>query len=228
MPIIINGESVASGLVQKVDFNAGTFMFATADDVPEAKTVAETLAILGVESGADVTDDVNVNSAGATMNTDVDVSGNAWFKDENDMVSDDATKVASQQSIKRYVDTVKRSVAITVTPSDAVVEVADGLYGILIPAEFNGWEIVDVVAGVHTKGVTGATEVQVRRRRAGSDVDVLSTLVTIGDEWYVSDGVINLSNDDLATGDALFIDVDVLHSGTAPYGLFVTVVIQKP
>lgn len=35
---------------------------------------------------------------------DVDASGYGFFLDEDDMVSDSATKVPSQQSIKAYVD----------------------------------------------------------------------------------------------------------------------------
>lgn len=46
----------------------------------------------------------NVNAAWATMNTDTDLSANDWFLDEDNMISDDATKVASQQSVKAYVD----------------------------------------------------------------------------------------------------------------------------
>lgn len=39
-----------------------------------------------------------------TLNTDTTVSGYAWVIDEDDMVSDDDTKVPTQQSVKAYVD----------------------------------------------------------------------------------------------------------------------------
>lgn len=61
--------------------------------------------LAGIETGADVTDATNVNAAGATMNTDTDVSGNSWVIDEDNMASNDATKVPTQQSTKAYVDT---------------------------------------------------------------------------------------------------------------------------
>jgi len=48
----------------------------------------------------------NVNAAGATMNADTDLSTNAWFLDEDNMDSDDATKVPSQQSVKAYADSL--------------------------------------------------------------------------------------------------------------------------
>jgi hypothetical protein len=38
------------------------------------------------------------------MNTNSDVSGNSWVIDEDDMTSDSATKVPTQQSVKAYVD----------------------------------------------------------------------------------------------------------------------------
>lgn len=58
----------------------------------------------GIEAGADVTDATNVNAAGATMNADTTLAGNGYFLDEDNMASNDATKVPSQQSVKAYVD----------------------------------------------------------------------------------------------------------------------------
>lgn len=58
-----------------------------------------------IEAAADVTDATNVDAAGATMNTDSDVSGTSWVIDEDAMGSDLATKVPTQQSVKAYVDT---------------------------------------------------------------------------------------------------------------------------
>lgn len=50
-----------------------------------------------------------LNSAalgGVTLDADTDLSAKAWFLDQDAMDDDDATKVASQQSIKAYVDAV--------------------------------------------------------------------------------------------------------------------------
>jgi hypothetical protein len=71
---------------------------------PEDLTATQVRTIINVEDGADVTDTANVDAAGATMNTDTDVSGNSWVLDEDNMSSDDATKVPTQQSVKAYVD----------------------------------------------------------------------------------------------------------------------------
>lgn len=122
----------------------------------------------------------------------------------------------------------QKDACFVIFESDADVATGDGKQALCIPATLNGFDLVDVTASVHTKGVTGTTDIQIRRRRAGSDVDMLSTKVTIGDEWYASDEVINTSNDDLQTGDQLYPDVDAVHSGTAPKGLSVTLTFRKP
>jgi hypothetical protein len=115
-----------------------------------------------------------------------------------------------------------KEICVPVFDSDEDVTVGDGVKMVGIPSSFNGLNIVGVRAYVYTQGVTGSTDVQVRRRRSGSNVDVLSTKVTIGAEYSAADGVINTSNDDLATGDVLLIDVDAVQT-TEPLGLTVTI-----
>jgi hypothetical protein len=122
----------------------------------------------------------------------------------------------------------EKAVGIVVFDSGTAVATGDGTNGIPIPASLNGMNIVAILATVHTQGITGTTDVQIRRRRSGSNVDVLSTKITIGAEYYAADGVINGSNDDLATGDVLYVDVDAVHSGTAPNGLSVVITARLP
>jgi len=107
------------------------------------------------------------------------------------------------------------------------VVVADGAVAFVVPSCMNGMNLVNALASVHTKGITGTTDIQIRRRRAGADVDMLSTKITIGDEWYASDEVINTSNDDVNTGDSIYVDVDAIHT-TAPQGLSVVLTFQLP
>ena len=114
------------------------------------------------------------------------------------------------------------------TASDTAVSTGDGLDGIPIPLELNGFNIVDVLCTVHDKGITNTTDVQIRRRRAGSDVDMLTNKVTIGNEFFARDATINTSNDDLATGDIIYPDVDAVHSGTPPNGLSIVVIARLP
>lgn len=58
----------------------------------------------GIEAGADVTDATNVAAAGAVMESDTTTAAMSFVIDEDTMVSNLATKVPTQQSVKAYVD----------------------------------------------------------------------------------------------------------------------------
>jgi hypothetical protein len=60
----------------------------------------------GIETAADVTDATNVDAAGAVMNSDTSTAAMSFVIDEDNMASDSATKVPTQQSVKAYVDDV--------------------------------------------------------------------------------------------------------------------------
>ena len=94
----------------------GQTLLASAD-ANEFTTVDEA-KLDDVEALADVTDATNVNASGATMNADTDISSNGWFLDEDDLSSDDDTKAASQQSVKKYIDDnlTSGSIGISGTP----------------------------------------------------------------------------------------------------------------
>ncbi len=139
----------------------------------------------------------------------------------------DATRAVSPDALAGS-NLGTKDVCVNVVDSDTDVATGDGVIAYTVPSSLSGMNLVNVVCSVHDQGVTGTTDVQVRRRRAGSDVDMLSTRVTIGAEYYASDEVINTSNDDLSTGDQIYIDVDAIHSGTAPKGLSVTLEFRLP
>jgi hypothetical protein len=124
--------------------------------------------------------------------------------------------------------TSTKEVTIDVFDSGTAVSTGDGTIGYVIPASMNGMNLINAVAAVNDKGITGATDVMVRRRRAGTNADMLSTPITIGDEFFATDEVIDTTNDDVATGDIIYIDVDTIHSGTAPNGLSVTLEFRLP
>jgi hypothetical protein len=171
------------------------------------------------------TSGTNTGDEPAASTSTAGIQENATTAEINTASSDTLTMVPGQYKASNF---GTRELAIALITSDVAVTVADGTAGIPIPASLNGHDIVDVLARVHDKGVTGTTDIQVRRRRSGADVDVLSTKITIGDEWYASDGVINTSNDDLVTGDMLYVDRDAIHSGTAPNGLSVVISTRLP
>ncbi len=135
-------------------------------------------------------------------------------------ISNNDTDIGNLQTEMTAVE--KRSVCIVPFESDADVAVGDGKVAFTVPATMNAHNLTAALASVHTQGVTGTLDVQIRRRRAGADVDMLTNKITVGAEYYAADGTINTSNDDIQTGDQIYIDVDAIHSGTAPKGLSVT------
>lgn len=80
--------------------------------------------LTGIEAAADVTDAANVDAAGAVMNADTSTAAMGFVVDEDDMVSNLATKVPTQQSTKAYVDT---SVANLVASAPAALNTLDEL-----------------------------------------------------------------------------------------------------
>lgn len=107
------------------------------------------------------------------------------------------------------------------------VAVADQLVGFTVPASLNGYNLTAAIASVTDKGVTGTTTVMVEKFTGGVGADMLSTGITLGDEFFAADGVIDTDEDDVATGDTIYINVDTAHSGTAANGLFVTLTFSK-
>ena len=69
-----------------------------------AFTDAEKSKLAAIEASADVTDSTNVDAAGAVMNSDSTTAAMSFVVDEDNMSSDSATKVPTQQSVKAYVD----------------------------------------------------------------------------------------------------------------------------
>lgn len=68
-----------------------------------------------------VVDSTSVDAAGATMNADTTLAGNGYFLDEDNMASDSATKVASQQSIKAYIDSAISTAKQALLPVGSIV-----------------------------------------------------------------------------------------------------------
>lgn len=121
-----------------------------------------------------------------------------------------------------------RCLSFAIFDSSTNTATGDGTVGAVIAASLNGYNLTDVTASVFTAGTTNTTDVQVRRRRSGSNADMLSTPVTVNSGAYTaSDGVINTSNDDVQTGDMIYIDVDAI-STTPAVGLSVVLTFTKP
>ena len=78
-------------------------------------TDADHSKLNAIEASADVTDATNVDAAGAVMNSDASTAAMSFVVDEDNMASDSATKVPTQQSVKEYIGTTN----YTKTESDA-------------------------------------------------------------------------------------------------------------
>lgn len=78
-----------------------------------AYTDTEKTKLAGIESGADVTDATNVAAAGAVMESDTTTASMSFVVDEDAMTSNSATKVPTQQSVKAYADTKRKTVTYT-------------------------------------------------------------------------------------------------------------------
>jgi hypothetical protein len=101
----------------------------------------------------------------------------------------------------------------------------DGKAMIPIDATLNGKNLIACSARVTTVSSSGVPTIQLRRNRGGTDADMLTTPLTVdaserSSSTAAAAAVIDTGNDDAATDDFVWIDVDV--AGTGVRGLSVT------
>ncbi len=131
----------------------------------------------------------------------------------------------------------KRVVGIQVSdPGGDAITTGDGKAVVRVPAIINGYNLVAVAGSVSTVSSSGIPTVQLRRSRrtnatTRSDADMLTTKLTIDASEFDSvdaaaAAAINTSNDDVNTGDHIYIDIDV--AGTGTKGLYVEMTFQLP
>lgn len=95
---------ITDGLMSKEDKTK-------ADQYPLAPGVADKVLVTSGSNQFVLVDKSSlISGSGITLNADTDLTGNAWFLDEDDMVSNDATKTSSQQAIKAFIDAHKNDV----------------------------------------------------------------------------------------------------------------------
>lgn len=140
----------------------------------------------------------NVNAAGATMNADTTLAGNGYFLDEDDMASDSATKVPSQQSVKAYADlyggaeATSRTINFTTADTTAQIQAkidavkkyiptdvsitfqfADGTYTLTDQIDFTGFYgggYIRIYGNTADTGLTTAQAVYLNGSSCGNDV----------------------------------------------------------
>lgn len=97
----------------------GNITMAGAQTVDGRDLSADGTKLDGIEALADVTDATNVAAAGAVMESDTSTASMSFVIDEDNMASDSATKVPTQQSVKAYVDANTHD-AVTVSDSSEI------------------------------------------------------------------------------------------------------------
>lgn len=124
----------------------------------------------------------------------------------------------------------QKEIGWTIHDSDVAISVADGKQAAVVPASMNGMNLVDLTCSVHdlNSAASGDTTVVLRRVRGATATDMTSTGVTIAyTDYTASDDIVDTANDDLATGDKLYIDVNTITTA-AQKGLSCTALFQTP
>lgn len=103
-------------------------------------------------------------------------------------------------------------------PSGTAITTGDGKAYWPVPATLNGSNLIACRAVLDTAGTGGGFLLQLRRKRSGSDVDMLSTRISIDSGENDSNDattppVIDATKDDVATGDRIYFDVDGVPTG---------------
>ena len=215
---------------------AGDFSVFTDADTIEGKSAAETLALLSVESGADVTDADNVAAAGAAM------SGGAFHDGFSDFVADEHSPSASIGEVdtgsatNRHINPNslrgsmhgKRTISVLVNAGDAIATGNGQAYFGRIPSYLIGWNIIEVAAN----RVAGTGLLTIMIHNFTQSADILTTALTIDanekdSKDAASAAVIDTGQDDVATGDRYRVDVDGDVGGDSTW-VEVQMTLQKP
>lgn len=148
----------------------------------------------------------------------------------------DATRAVTPDGLAGS-DYGKRVVGVLASdPAGAAITTGDGKAVFTIPSAMNGYNLVEVTMSVSTVSSSGIPTIQLRRSRRASattrnDADMLSTKLTVDESEFSSvdattAAVIDAANDDVNTGDMIFIDFDV--AGTGTKGVQVVLTFQLP
>ena len=141
----------------------------------------------------------------------------------------DATRAVTPDSLAGSEFGVKL-VEIMASDMSTAITTGDGKAGFMVPASMNGMNLIRAHAALlAAQSSSGTPTIQIRN--ATQTADMLSTRITIDANESTSHTaatppVVDTSNDDVATGDLLYVDVDV--AGTGAKGLLVTLEFQLP
>jgi hypothetical protein len=207
-----------------------------ADDTYDLGSASAAWQDLFLEGDITLTDAGTIaTSAGAlTLDATTDIVLDAGGADV--ILKDDGTQYGAftQSSNTTVIKGFVRHMGAMIVDAATDVSTGDAKYTFVVPAEFNGAELVTFTAhsglDASDTGPAGSTmDIQLRRVRSGTDADMMSTKIGIADGADVSAaGAVNTSNDDVATGDLIHIDIDQVGSGTAGKGLVLVIGFKIP
>jgi len=195
---------------------------------------AQHTKLAGIETAADVTDATNVNAAGAVMESDTGTGSMSFVIDEDNMASDSATKVPTQQSVKAYADTkVPKATfpdSVTIACSDMTTPLTNtgnpkaywvNPYGVTLT-------LTDIKATLATAGTGTSTVIDVNEGAAGGTTLMATDKITIEATETDSDDATTqpaLTDTSIASKGRITIDVDSVGTGAA--GLQVTLFFTR-
>lgn len=161
-----------------------------------------------VEPGADVTDATNVDAAGAVMNTDTSTASMQFVVDEDNMASNSATKVPTQQSAKAYVDA---SIAALADSAPELLNTLNEIAAALGDDPNFATTITDLISAIDTRvDETEADLVGVTRKYAASIGDGAETTYVVTHNLGNKDVVVQLRQN----SDDAFVEADVVSTST--------------
>jgi len=111
---LLGGASSTTATLEIVKYNTGNSTSDTVyqgnitcrqDVIPDTPASATPFPSYAAASHTHTESDITDLGTATTLNADTSLVGNAWFLDDDTMAANDAEKVASQQSVKAYVDT---------------------------------------------------------------------------------------------------------------------------
>lgn len=112
---------------------------------------------------------------------------------------------------------------VKVTPDASNATTGDNAINFAIDSSLNGMDLKSATAYCTTVSSSGTVDVNIRNK-TNSNLDMLSTKITIDANEFTSytaatPPVINLSNDNVATGDIISVDIDSVGTGSAGIGV---------
>jgi len=124
-------------------------------------TNADHTKLDGIEASADVTDATNVAAAGAVMEADTTTAAMSFVVDEDNMTSDLATKVPTQQSVKAYVDSQVASKDALSELSGTLDDIANGSTYVKSTNDYTGAEKTKL-SGIETSATADQTNAEIK------------------------------------------------------------------